>query len=121
MSILVLLLVMSPALVSLSFGNVELRLLAWYEVEALLIAALIAPKIIAERRWALRLAWCAGFGLHILAAMCGVLTDSGACDSDAGLPGTAIVVLLGTGFLAEVLARMEQRRCSQKHRAMKIR
>ena len=109
-ALILLLLVMGPLLAALAISDVEMRLLAWYVGEAVLIAGLLGGWLLAERRWPQRLALLSGIALHLAAAGCGVLTDSGACDSEAGLPGTALAALLIMGVVAEVVARLERRR-----------
>lgn len=106
----VLMLVMSPLLVALSASDVEVRLLAWYLAEALLVAGLLGVLLAHERRWPMRLAYLSGIALHVAAVGCGVVTDSGACDSDAGLPGAALFALVALGVVAEVVARLERKR-----------
>lgn len=102
---------MSPLLAALAVVDLELRLLVWYVAECLLLAGVLGVLLLRERRAPMRLALLAGIALQVAAAGCGVITDSGACDdSRAGLPGVAILFLVGVGVVAEVVAKLEQRR-----------
>lgn len=102
---------MSPLLAALVVDDLEMRLLVWYIGECLVLAGVLGVLMLRERRAPMRLALLAGIALQVAAAGCGVFTDSGACDdSRAGLPGVAILFLVGVGVVAEVVAKMERRR-----------
>lgn len=113
-ALLTLLIVTGPLLAALAVSDVTTRLLVWYVAEALLVAVLLGRFLVSERRWPYRLALLAGVALHVAAAGCGVVTDSGACDSEAGLPGAALAALVVVGVVAEVVARLESKRWARK-------
>jgi uncharacterized membrane protein YhfC len=116
MSVLLLLLVMSPVVVAELMPTEYGQRLAWYEMEALLVVVLLSLFMLRERRWSRRIALCAGIGLHALSFGCGILNDSAACDSTTGLPGVGLAVLIALAFCAELLERLEAARC--RHRKM---
>lgn len=114
MSVLILLLVMSPVVVAELMPTEYAQRLAWYEVEALLVVALLSIALLRERRWSIRIALLAGIALHALSFGCGLLNDSAACDSGTGLPGVGLAVLIALAFVAEWMERLERARCHHK-------
>lgn len=114
MSVLLLLLVMSPVLVAELMPTEYAQRLAWYEVEALLVMVLLSVAILRERRLSMRIALLAGIAIHALSFGCGLLNDSAACDSGTGLPGVGLAVLIALAFVAEWLERLERGRCRPK-------
>lgn len=114
MSVLILLLVMSPVVVAELMPTEYGQRLAWYEVEALLVMVLLSLLLLRERRWSRRIALLAGIGLHALSFGCGILNDSAACDNTTGLPGVGLAVMIAIAFIAEWLERLESARCQAK-------
>lgn len=114
MSVLILLLVMSPVVVAEMMPTEYAQRLAWYQAEAVLVAVLLSLWLVRERRWSIRIALLAGVGLHLLSFMCGLFAENAACDSATGLPGVGLAVLIAVAFIAELLERLERARCRHK-------